>query len=123
MDKTIISSDVSDYDFSNLEVNTELMARFFRTLGEVTRLKIVILLLEEKELFQMEIVRRLDLSQGRVSEHLNCLVWCGLVQSRTQGRRVMYRIANEEVKALLLLASQRLKTNESEIATCPRIDS
>ncbi len=122
-DQSTIFSNTLDNDLSNVEVTTELMARFFRTLGEVTRLNIVMLLLEEDELFQMEIVRRLGLSQGRVSEHLNCLVWCGLVQSRTQGRRVMYSVANDEVKALLGLALQRLKANESEIATCSRLDS
>ena len=50
--------------------DTELLARLFRALGEASRLRILALLLAGGELHQAEIVRRLGLSQARVSEHL-----------------------------------------------------
>lgn len=42
--------------------------RLFRALGDVTRLRVLELLLEEGELHQMELVRRLGTTQNRVSE-------------------------------------------------------
>ncbi|MFN2504505.1 MAG: metalloregulator ArsR/SmtB family transcription factor [Acidimicrobiales bacterium] len=67
--------------------DSELLARLFRPLGDAPRLRVLELLLEEGELHQMEMVRRLGATQDRVSEHMSCLVWCGFVQSRTEGRR------------------------------------
>ena len=58
-------------------------------------------MLEEGELHQMELVRRLGATQARVSEHMSCLVWCGFVQSRTEGRRTLYRVEDHKVRALV----------------------
>lgn len=102
--------------------DTELVARLFRALGDATRIRIVELLLDEGELHQMEIVRRLGATQARVSEHMACLVWCGFVDARTQGRRTFYRVTNSRVKTLLEKAKQFLEQNEAQIATCRRID-
>ncbi len=101
---------------------TELLARLFRTLGDATRLRILELLLEEGELHQMEIVRRLGATQARVSEHMACLVWCGFVEVRTQGRRALYRVTSQRVQTLVAKAKQFLEQNEAQIATCRRID-
>ena len=103
--------------------DTELLARLFRTLGDATRLRLLELLLEEGELHQMELVRRLGATQARVSEHMNCLVWCGFVQSRTEGRRTLYRVKDRKVRALVGQARRFLEANESQIACCRRIDA
>ena len=103
--------------------DTELMARLFRAVGEATRLRILELLLDEGELHQAEIVRRLGAVQARVSEHLGCLVWCGFVNSRVEGRRTLYRISGRDVSALLALAKRFLEQNEAHIACCRRIDN
>lgn len=102
--------------------DSELVARLFRTLGDSTRLRIVELLLEEGELHQMEIVRRLGASQARVSEHMSCLTWCGFVEPRTDGRRTLYRVANRQVRGLIERAKRFLEHNEAQIATCRRLD-
>ncbi|MDP9402475.1 MAG: metalloregulator ArsR/SmtB family transcription factor [Actinomycetota bacterium] len=103
--------------------DTELLARLFRALGDGTRLRILELLVHEGELHQAEIVRRLGAVQARVSEHLGCLVWCGFVQSRVQGRRTLYRVTNREVRSLLDPAKRFLERNEAQIACCRRIDA
>ena len=103
--------------------DTELLARLFRTLGDATRLRLLELLLEEDELHQMELVRRLGATQARVSEHMNCLVWCGFVQSRTEGRRTLYRVKDRKVRALVDQARCFLEANEAQIACCRRIDA
>lgn len=102
--------------------DTELVARLFRALGDATRVRIVELLIDEGELHQMEIVRRLGATQARVSEHMACLVWCGFVGARAQGRRTFYRVTNRRVRTLLEKAKQFLDQNKAQIATCRRID-
>ncbi len=103
--------------------DTELLARLFRALGDATRLRILELLVDEGELHQAEIVRRLGAVQARVSEHLGCLMWCGFVESRVQGRRTLYRVANRQVRSLLDPAKRFLECNEAQIACCRRIDA
>jgi len=102
--------------------DSELLARLFRALGDATRLRILELLLEEGELHQMELVRRLRATQNRVSEHMNCLVWCGFVQSRIEGRRTLYRVTNPKVGSILAQAKRFLEANEAQIACCRVID-
>ena len=103
--------------------DTELLARLFRALGEASRLRILELLMTKGELHQAEIVRLLGLSQGRASEHLACLLWCGFVTSREgEGRRVYYRVTDATVPELVRLASGFLERNEAAIACCRRID-
>ncbi len=102
--------------------DTELLARLFRALGDATRLRILELLLEEGELHQMEIVRRLGATQARVSEHMACLTWCGFVETRTEGRKTLYSPANRQVRGLLDRAKRFLEQNEAQIASCRRID-
>jgi len=102
--------------------DTELLARLFRALGDATRLRILELLLEEGELHQMEIVRRLGATQARVSEHMACLTWCGFVETRTEGRKTLYSPANRQVRGLLDKAKRFLEQNEAQIASCRRID-
>lgn len=101
--------------------DTELVARLFRALGDATRIRILELLAEEGELHQMEIVRRLGATQARVSDHMACLVWCGFVESRTEGRRTLYRVSSGRVTTLLQKAKDFLERNEAQIATCRRI--
>ena len=98
--------------------DTELLARLFRALGDATRLRILELLLDEGELHQAEIVRRLGAVQARVSEHLSCLVWCGFVIRRTDGRRGFYRVPEGQVTGLLEQAKQFLDGNQAQIADC-----
>jgi DNA-binding transcriptional ArsR family regulator len=100
----------------------ELVARLFRTLGDATRLRIVELLIDEGELHQMEIVRRLKASQARVSEHLACLTWCGFVETRAEGRKRLYRVADKRVRFIISAAHRFLDDNEAAIASCRRVD-
>ncbi len=102
--------------------DTELVARLFRALGDATRLRIIELLLDEGELHQMEIVRRLGATQARISEHMVCLTWCGFVQTRVEGRRTLYRVTNRQVRTLIERARSFLEQNQAQIASCRTID-
>ena len=70
----------------------------------------------------MELVRRVGASQNRVSEHMSCLVWCGFVRSRIEGRRTLYRVSGRQVRTLLGQAKRFLEANEAQIACCRVID-
>jgi ArsR family transcriptional regulator, cadmium/lead-responsive transcriptional repressor len=103
-------------------VETDLVAKYFRGLGDPTRLRILELLREEGELAVGDLVARLALAQPKVSNHLACLRWCGFVASRREQRAVYYRIVDERVVEMLDLAHTLLSDNEEHVAACSRID-
>ncbi len=100
----------------------ELTAKFFRGLGDPTRLRILELLLE-RDRPVTELVTRLKVQQGRVSNHLACLKWCGYVTTRRGGKYIYYRIADGRVRDILELARGMVSENADHIAACMRIGS
>jgi len=101
---------------------TDLVAKYFRGLGDPIRLRILQLLREEGELTVGELVERLCMAQPKVSNHLACLRWCGFVEARREHRAVYNRIADERVAEIVDLANALLEDNEEHIAACCRID-
>jgi DNA-binding transcriptional ArsR family regulator len=101
---------------------TDLIAKYFRGLGDPTRLRILQLLREEGELAVGELVERLGIGQTKVSNHLACLRWCGFIDARREHRTVYNRIADERVSAIVDLATALLEDNEEHVAACCRID-
>jgi DNA-binding transcriptional ArsR family regulator len=100
----------------------ELVAKYFRGLGDPTRLRILELLADEGEHAVGELVDRLALPQATVSTHLACLRWCGFVATRRDQRAVIYRIADDRVRALIDLAHALLVDNAEHVAACSTID-
>jgi DNA-binding transcriptional ArsR family regulator len=98
----------------------DLHARFFRALGDPTRIRILQLLLAASagECCVGELVAALDAPQSRVSTHLGCLRWCGLVQTRREGKQVYYRVADPRVRELLILGDAVLRDHAAGVATC-----
>src|SRR5882762_7613083 len=101
----------------------ELVAKYFRGLGDPTRLRVLELLGDAGELSAGELVRRLGLPQATVSTHLGCLRWCGFVATRREQRSVIYRIADDRVRALVALARELLHDNAEHVAACCAIDT
>src|SRR3954463_1322924 len=96
----------------------ELVAKYFRGLGDPTRLRILELLDEAGELSAGEIVERLGLPQATVSTHLGCLRWCGFVVTRRRQRSILYRMAEARVMELITLADGLLDDNEDHVRSC-----
>jgi len=98
----------------------DLAARFFRVLGDPTRLRLLSLLLDAPtgEYSVGELVTALDAPQSRVSTHLGCLRWCGLVQARREGKQVYYRVADPRIRDLLALGDTILREHAAGIASC-----
>ena len=100
----------------------ELVAKYFRALGDPTRVRILELLREDGELTVGELVARLGVSQPKVSNHLACLRWCGFVLTRREHPAVHYRVADKRVGELLSLGRSLLSDNSEHVAACGRVD-
>jgi ArsR family transcriptional regulator, cadmium/lead-responsive transcriptional repressor len=101
--------------------SADLVAKYFRALGDPTRVRILGLLRADGELSAGELVRRLGQPQPKVSNHLACLRWCGFVTTRRDHRIVYYRLADDRVGAILDLANGLLDDNCDHVAACGRI--
>jgi ArsR family transcriptional regulator len=64
----------------------------FRMLSDATRLRAVMLLLDEAELCVCELTHALQVSQPKVSRHLAQLRETGLLRARREGQWMYYRI-------------------------------
>lgn len=97
-----------------------LFARFFKVLSDPTRVRLLSLLLDAPETgcTVSELVAALDLPQGRVSTHLGCLRWCGLVQTARSGKYTYYRIADPRVRELLTLSGTMIHDYAAGILSC-----
>lgn len=100
---------------------TDLVAKYFRGLGDPTRLRILELLRDEGELSVGDLGQRLAVPQPKVSNHLACLRWCGFIEARREHRVVYNRIADQRVVAMLDLAHALLEDNAEHVAACCRI--
>ena len=100
---------------------SDLVAKYFRGLGDPTRLRILELLRDGGELSVSELVAHLGVAQPKVSNHLACLRWCGFVATRREHRFVYNRIADERVVEMLDLAHALLEVNAVHVAACCRI--
>lgn len=99
-----------------------IVAKFFRGLGDPTRVRILQLLLE-RERTVGELVEETSVLQGRLSSHLACLRWCGFVVARREGRRAYYSVHDERVRRLLALAAQFLSEHADSVELCRVIDA
>ncbi|NYF98298.1 DNA-binding transcriptional ArsR family regulator [Janibacter cremeus] len=68
----------------------------------------------------VDLTDHLGLAQSTVSKHLACLLDCGLVAVRAQGRASMYSLAQPDVTFELLAAAERLLALTGDaVALCP----
>lgn len=105
---------------AKLELKMVLTTKFFRALGDLSRLKILDSLLDGERNVG-ELVALVGSSQGRVSNHLACLKQCGFVNTRRNGKFVYYSIADEEVRRLLETAQLMIARNAEHIWACTRV--
>jgi ArsR family transcriptional regulator, cadmium/lead-responsive transcriptional repressor len=94
----------------------DLVAKYFRVLGHPTRLRILELLQAEGELSAGEVTRRLDQLQPRISNHLARLRWCAFVDTHREHRIVYYRLADDRVVQIIVLAGGLLADNAEHVA-------
>jgi ArsR family transcriptional regulator, cadmium/lead-responsive transcriptional repressor len=100
--------------------DAELYARFFQVLSDPTRVRLLHLLLDAPETGRTvsELVAAIGAPQGRISTHLGCLRWCGLVQPCREGKYIYYRIADPRVRELLVVGGAIMRDHAAGIASC-----
>ncbi len=101
-------------------VDAELYARFFSVLSDATRIRLLHLLIDAPEIGRTvsELVAAVGAPQSRISTHLGCLRWCGLVVATREGKQVYYRIADPRVRELLTLGGLMLRDHAAGVASC-----
>ena len=100
--------------------DAELYARFFKVLGDPTRIRLLQALLDAPATGRAvsELVEIIGQPQGRVSTHLGCLRWCGLVESERSGKQVFYRLADPHVREILTLGGMVIRDHAAGVASC-----
>ena len=104
----------------NISLNVQklsLKAKLFRGLADSTRLSILEALRDgEKNIG--EIVKETKHKQSNVSNHLACLLDCGLVKNRREGKNIYYKLNNEKVLRLLEESDEVLSEIVSGLYQC-----
>lgn len=98
----------------------EILMKFFKGLGDPTRLRIVEALLE-RERNVSELIKLIRVPQSNISNHLACLKWCGYITSRKEGTSVYYRIMDERVKKIIGLAKEIIADHAENLYACTRL--
>ena len=96
----------------------KLKAKLFRGLGDSTRLTILELLRKKGEKTASQIVDGTGQSQSNVSNHLACLLECGLVKNRREGKNIFYSISNKKVAKVLEESDNILTDVADRIYAC-----
>lgn len=98
----------------------DTVAKFFRALSDPTRLKLLEFILRG-ERTSAECVEHAGISQPRVSVHLSCLVDCGYVSARRDGKKLRYSVGDPRVADLVVLARSLAADNATPLICCTRI--
>jgi ArsR family transcriptional regulator, cadmium/lead-responsive transcriptional repressor len=96
-----------------------LKAKLFRGLSDSSRLGILESLRQGPRSVT-EVVEVTGRAQSNVSNHLNCLLDCGLVQRDQQGRFAFYSLADRRVSLLLETAESFLADVTKGLYECTR---
>jgi len=91
----------------------EGQAAILKALGQPTRLQILDLL-KDGERCVCEIFPAINQEQANVSKHLSILKQAGILESRKDGLRILYRLRTPEIMNLLTGVSKLLKAQARE---------
>lgn len=104
-------------EISHQQVVGPLRAKFFRGLADPSRLAILQALRHGPQSVS-DIVTQTEMTQPNASNHLACLLDCGLVERQRQGRYSVYSLADQRIDAMLTLADVILGDRAAQIAAC-----
>ncbi len=96
---------------------TALKAKLFRGLADASRLAILESV-RARPLCVTEVMEVTGLSQSNVSNHLACLLDCGLVEREQRGRFVYYRPSDARVESLLAMGEELLTGVARGVEAC-----
>jgi ArsR family transcriptional regulator len=90
------------------------LLNIFKGLSDETRLKLL-KILEKGEICVCDLVSVLDMSQPKISFHLNVLKEAGLIRDRKQGKWVHYSINDSDIFRRFLIVSVMEKIPDETI--------
>ena len=90
------------------------LTEFFKAIGNSTRSRILLVLLELNELCQYEICYLLDMEKSAISHQMKILIENRLVKARKSGKEVFYQLHDEHVVSLLTTTKEHLYGKENE---------
>ena len=88
------------------------LAELFKIFGDVTRIRIMTVLLE-RELSVGEISEKVAMSQSAVSHQLNILRRSKLVKTRREGKSVYYALDDEHVYEILSCGIEHISEGDA----------
>ncbi|MGB9794479.1 MULTISPECIES: ArsR/SmtB family transcription factor [Caldisericum] len=97
------------------EIHIEKVARFFRAFSDPTRLKILLLLLEQNEMCVNKIVESLGMSQPAISQQMQLLNNLGIVKKKRDGQFIRYSIADDFVKEFIKIVIKQISGGKDEL--------
>ena len=89
------------------DIVTKLTADFFKTLSHPVRIKILHSL-KNGELCVCDIIEEVGIEQSNLSQHLGILKKQGIIDSRKDGQKVIYRIVYQSVMDVVGAAEKTL---------------
>jgi DNA-binding transcriptional ArsR family regulator len=122
--KKHLNINISLFDYMmifQLNEKLKIKAKLFRGFSDQTRLSILECL-KNGEITVSKIVQEVGQSQSNVSNHLSCLLECGLVKYRREGKNKFYSFRNEKVKELLEISDFVISEVYQEIFVCTRYE-
>ncbi|HET8952391.1 MAG TPA: metalloregulator ArsR/SmtB family transcription factor [Solirubrobacteraceae bacterium] len=111
------SHDTAPFRLPETPTPVDLVSKYFRTLADPTRLRILELV-AERERSVGELVTLTGETQPKISNHLGCLRWCGFVVGRREHPRTYYSIADARVTELIDIARGLLAENADHVRCC-----
>ncbi|GBD01134.1 HTH-type transcriptional regulator NmtR [bacterium HR18] len=96
-----------------------LKAKLFRGFADPSRL-VLLEVLRQGPQTVTALVEATGLTQPNVSNHLRCLLDCGLVHRYRQGRFIVYQLSDDRIAELLRLAEQVLAEVARGVYRCTR---
>lgn len=79
----------------------DMQADFFTAISHPTRIKILELLKGKDELCVCEIVSMLSKEQSNISRHLSALKKTGVIDSRIEGVKTLYKVRDQQIYKIL----------------------
>ena len=90
---------------------------FFKAFSNETRFEIITLL-RERERSVLEIADTLGFEQSRVSHGLKCLVECGFITAKPNGKQRIYSINQDVIVPMLTLMDKHIEKYENHLKKC-----
>ena len=98
------------FDLIGKSQNIEEAAVAMQAMSHPLRIK-VLCLLSSCEISVQEIVEAVGTTQGNVSQHLAILKASGMIASRSEGKKMLYRIEDKRIVKLISLTREMFCSN------------